>query len=94
MLPDPVRHPFGFVQNRLINRLPPEPPAPVQGLYVMECTDCHAPGTPESLPGGLCRICRSEPCVRPDDGLPANVVRGKAARLRDAIRTYKIRPAP
>ncbi|MBT2506450.1 hypothetical protein J7I98_11185 [Streptomyces sp. ISL-98] len=92
MLPDPVRHPFGFVQNRLLKRLPPEPPTPVQGQYVMECTDCHAPGTPESLPGGVCRICRGEPCV-PADGLPADVVRGRAARLRDTLRAYKFRPA-
>ncbi|MGW0313141.1 hypothetical protein [Streptomyces flavidovirens] len=93
MLPDPVRRPFGFVQNRLIDRLPPALPAPVQGRYVMECTDCHAPGTPESLAGGLCRVCRSEPYVRPDDDrLPADVVRGKAARLRDTVRTHKLRP--
>ncbi|WP_255306022.1 hypothetical protein [Streptomyces sp. Wb2n-11] len=94
MLPDPVRHPFGFVQNRLITKLPPVPPAPAQGRYVMECADCHAPGMPESLPGGVCRVCRSEPCVRRDDRLPADVVRGKAARLREALRTHKLRPAP
>ncbi|OEJ25624.1 hypothetical protein AR457_15265 [Streptomyces agglomeratus] len=91
MLPDPVRHPFGFVQNRLVKRLPPEPPAPVRGTYVMECTDCQAPGTPQSLSGGLCRICRSEPYVRPDDGrLPAEVVGGKAERLRNTVRTHKL----
>ncbi|MGW7051917.1 hypothetical protein [Streptomyces sp. NPDC054887] len=93
MLPDPVRHPFGFVQNRLISRMPPELPAPVRGRFAMLCTECHAPGTADSLPGGLCRVCRGEPYPHPDDGrLPADLVHGKAARLRDTVRTHKLRP--
>ncbi|WP_028810995.1 hypothetical protein [Streptomyces flavidovirens] len=94
LLPDPVKHPYGFVRSRLEAKLPPLPPPPVTGTYVMECTDCGAPGTPGSLPGGLCRVCRSEPRVpdRPEDGLPTEVVRGKAARLRDTVRAYRFRP--
>ncbi|MDJ0464390.1 hypothetical protein [Streptomyces sp. H27-C3] len=89
LLPDVVEYPFGFVRKRLLKKMPPEPPAPAQGRYIMECTDCHAPGPPESLPGGLCRICRSEPYVPDDDRLSADIVPGKAERLREAVRTYR-----
>ncbi|MFJ2739305.1 hypothetical protein ACIO3O_06515 [Streptomyces sp. NPDC087440] len=82
-LPQPVRHPFGFVQRRLIDEMPPELPGPVQGLIAVECTGCGVPGTAEALPGGLCGPCRSTPYeARPERGLPADVVRGKAARIR------------
>ncbi|MBT2489985.1 hypothetical protein J7E96_15965 [Streptomyces sp. ISL-96] len=87
-LPGPVGYPFGFVRARLEKQLPPRPPAPVQGRYVLECTGCQAPGTAESLPGGLCRVCRSIPYI-PQPGLPADVVRGKAERLRESVRAHK-----
>ncbi|MGW7413166.1 hypothetical protein [Streptomyces sp. NPDC054863] len=85
-LPTPVRHPFRFVQQRLINEMPPELPGPVQGLITMECTGCGVPGTADALPGGLCGPCRSVPYERPESGLPADVVRGKADRIRYEIR--------
>ncbi|GAA3488728.1 hypothetical protein [Streptomyces cremeus] len=84
-LPQPVRHPFGFVQRRLIDEMPPELPGPVQGLIAMECTGCGVPGPAEALPGGLCGPCRSTPYARPEKGLPADVVRGKAERIRREI---------
>ncbi|WP_251060154.1 hypothetical protein [Streptomyces sp. ISL-100] len=87
-LPGPVGYPFGFVRSRLEKQLPPEPPEPVQARYVLECTGCHAPGTVESLPGGLCRACRGIPYI-PQPGLPADVVRGKAERLRMSVRAHK-----
>ncbi|WP_433547342.1 hypothetical protein ACQPZG_21370 [Streptomyces sp. CA-294286] len=85
-LPRPVRHPFGFVQQRLINEMPPELPGPVQGLVHMECTGCGVPGVPEALPGGLCGPCRSVPYEPAHDGPPAEVVRGRAARIRHDLR--------
>ncbi|MGW0564174.1 hypothetical protein ACWDZ4_27110 [Streptomyces sp. NPDC003016] len=82
MLPDPVRHPFGFVQSRLIRKLPPVPPAPVQGRYVMECTDCHAPGTPESLPGSGKRSVRTGSARRPEPSWPDVITEGSRTLCR------------
>ncbi|MFD3516123.1 hypothetical protein [Streptomyces sp. NPDC058657] len=86
-LPQPVRHPFGFVQRRLIDEMPPELPGPVQGLLTMECAGCGVPGVADALPGGLCGPCRSAPyTARPERGLPADLVRGKAERIRQDLR--------
>ncbi|WP_420076851.1 hypothetical protein ACOAKG_26035 [Streptomyces sp. JL3001] len=65
-LPEQVHSPMAFVRRRLIDKLPPERPAPPTGAQpprpaprtLMECTDCGVPGRPEALPGGLCRACR------------------------------------
>ncbi|MFJ2739407.1 hypothetical protein ACIO3O_07035 [Streptomyces sp. NPDC087440] len=81
LLPGRVTHPFGFVQSRLLAKLPPEIPATPLGVPMTECVGCGAAGRPEELPGGLCRPCRSTEPVR-ECGPSPEVVRGKAARIR------------
>ncbi|MER7661250.1 hypothetical protein [Streptomyces sp. NPDC096193] len=79
-LPAQISHPYGFVRARLLTKLPPEPPAP---RMILECTDCGAPGEPESLPGGLCRTCTG------GDGLAAPLPAGvhdRVGSLRAALR--------
>ncbi|MGW7412952.1 hypothetical protein [Streptomyces sp. NPDC054863] len=86
IVPKVVHSPFAFVQAKLIRELPPELPAPRQGVRIMECSECGVPGEPATLPGGLCRPCRSQPYVPEERGLAADVVRGKAARIRYDMR--------
>jgi hypothetical protein len=86
IVPKVVHSPFRFVQTKLLRELPPPLPAPRQGALVMECAQCGTPGTPAALPGGLCRPCRSIPYPTRRTGLPADVVRGKAARIRHDMR--------
>jgi hypothetical protein len=86
VVPKVVHSPFAFVQSKLIKDLPPELPAPRQGVRIMECTGCGVPGEPAALPGGLCRPCRSQPYTGETPGLPADVVRGKANRIRHDLR--------
>ncbi|MFD9422450.1 MULTISPECIES: hypothetical protein [unclassified Streptomyces] len=65
-LPTGVDSPVGLVRDRLIRKLPPllpatpTPPAPGTAPHrlLVECTECGAPGRPESLPDGLCGPCR------------------------------------
>ncbi|MFD5352274.1 hypothetical protein [Streptomyces sp. NPDC058657] len=107
LLPPRVTHPFGFVQSRLLDKLPPElPPVPL-GVPMTECVGCGAAGRPEELPGGLCRPCRStDPvrcatgerggCGRPACADPTcrpspKAVRGKAARIRREMRVRRER---
>ncbi|MFI0983295.1 hypothetical protein ACH4SP_40590 [Streptomyces sp. NPDC021093] len=90
IVPKVVHSPFAFVQAKLIRELPPELPAPRQGVRTMECSVCHAPGEPAALPGGLCRPCRSQPYVPEERGLAADVVRGKAARIRYDMREREL----
>ncbi|WP_433546872.1 hypothetical protein ACQPZG_18680 [Streptomyces sp. CA-294286] len=102
LLPARITHPFGFVQSRLLSKLPPElPPVPL-GVAMTECVGCGAAGRPEELTGGLCRPCRStEPvrcatgehggcgrpgCTDPACGPSPRAVRGKAARIRREMR--------
>ncbi|MFJ6697151.1 hypothetical protein ACIQM4_13925 [Streptomyces sp. NPDC091272] len=86
IVPKVVHSPFAFVQAKLIKELPPELPAPRQGVRIMECSECGVAGQPAALPGGLCRVCRSRPYVPEERGLPADVVRGKADRIRYELR--------
>ncbi|MFJ6697004.1 hypothetical protein ACIQM4_13180 [Streptomyces sp. NPDC091272] len=106
LLPGRITHPFGFVQSRLLSKLPPDlPPAP-PGVAMTECVGCGAAGRPEELPGGLCRPCRStEPvrckgdrggcgrpgCTDPACGPSPKAVRGKAARIRREMRIRRER---
>ena len=83
-LPSTVHSPVGLVRKRLTDKLPPLPTAPEPSAVVPlrpECTDCGRPGTPESLPGGLCRPCRAEPALR-GVGLPGEQVRRWATLVR------------
>ncbi|MFD5749710.1 hypothetical protein [Streptomyces sp. NPDC127033] len=88
-LPLPVHYPAGFVQSRLIAKLPPEPAdmpaasAPVAA--VVECGTCRAPGRPEALSDGECGTCRGAPApVCHPAVLPPDRVRARAAEVRKA----------
>ncbi|WFB08776.1 hypothetical protein LRS74_18310 [Streptomyces sp. LX-29] len=61
-LPEAVHHPRRFLQARLTAKMPPERvlPAPRPAPVLMECAVCRAPGSPQALPGGVCRDCRGE----------------------------------
>ncbi|WP_146608324.1 hypothetical protein [Streptomyces sp. NTH33] len=91
-LPEQVRSPRGFVQRRLVDKLPPEQPAPTvppAPRALMECTDCRVPGRPEALPGGLCRACRSSGRTTPSEGptgMRPVAVRARAAEVRASMR--------
>ncbi len=94
-LPEQVRSPRGFVQRRLIEKLPPEPPfptaPPAAPCTLMECTDYRVPGRPEALPGGLCRACRSTGGTtspeQPNQMQPA-AVHARAAEVRASMRAH------
>ncbi|MBZ4319438.1 hypothetical protein [Streptomyces huiliensis] len=94
-LPDVVAAPGAFARRRLTDRMPPEPaPEPVTPhverpggpRLIMECTDCHVPGPPEALPGGLCRVCHGTPPA--DDPSPdaQDTVRRRVDELRAVVR--------
>ncbi|MFD5745976.1 hypothetical protein [Streptomyces sp. NPDC127033] len=89
-LPVPVHYPAGFVQSRLVAKLPPDPAdmpvAPGRVAAVMvECGTCRAPGRPEALSDGECGACRGAPApVRHPAALPPDRVRALAAEARSA----------
>ncbi|WP_329226622.1 MarR family transcriptional regulator [Streptomyces sp. NBC_01460] len=68
-LPAQVGSPVGIVRRRLTDKLPPYAagsPAPATTVtpkrrVLAECTECGRPGSPEALPDGLCRLCRTTP---------------------------------
>ncbi|GAB7180897.1 MarR family transcriptional regulator [Kitasatospora sp. Ki12] len=98
-LPTPVHSPVALTRRRLIDKLPPERPAPAgeatqaaqaaQPVRVPECTDCRTPCRPQALLGGLCRACRSPGGVSraapPVRHLSPAAVRRHAARVRQAM---------
>ena len=92
-LPEQVHSPRAFVRRRLVDKLPPEPPAPTlpgrAPRTLMECTDCGVPGRPEALPGGLCRACggRDGGANREAAGEQSRSVRAHVAQVRAAIRS-------
>ncbi|MFE2938674.1 hypothetical protein ACFXKG_06305 [Streptomyces sp. NPDC059255] len=89
-LPLPVHYPAGFVQSRLIAKLPPEPvDVPVVSHRAapgrVECGTCRAPGQPEAFVDGECGTCRGAPApVRHPAVLPPDRVRARAAEARSA----------
>ncbi|MFE2942072.1 hypothetical protein ACFXKG_23930 [Streptomyces sp. NPDC059255] len=89
-LPLPVHYPAGFVQSRLIAKLPPEPvDVPVVSHRAapgrVECGTCRAPGQPEAFVDGECGTCRGAPApVRDPAALPPDRVRIRAAEARSA----------
>ncbi|MFC9428360.1 hypothetical protein [Streptomyces sp. NPDC056987] len=89
-LPVPVHYPAGFVQSRLIAKLPPEPAdmpvAPHRVTpAVVECGTCRAPGQPEAFVDGECGACRGAPApVCHPAALPPDRVRAHAAEARSA----------
>lgn len=85
-LPPHVHSPGALARSRLVAKLPPEPSGvPLQlpvARRLLECTDCGVPGSPEALPGGVCRTCRGEPVPSDADEVDAEVVRARVALLR------------
>ncbi|MGI5338033.1 hypothetical protein ACQEVS_11850 [Streptomyces sp. CA-181903] len=97
-LPDVITAPGAFARRRLTDRMPPEAvaahpeqqPAPRR---IMECTNCHDPGAPEALPGGLCRVCHG---TAPDTGPSPeteDAVRRRVDELRAVVRDRPRAPA-
>jgi len=98
-LPPIVYCAAGFVERRLLDKLPPERvlPGPRTVLRTLECGECGVPGTPEALLGGLCRPCRG-PSPAPPLGPPGAVqppgVRDRMNAVRAGLvprseRTYR-----
>ncbi|CAM5371286.1 hypothetical protein SALBM311S_02590 [Streptomyces alboniger] len=90
-LPGRVRSPRAFVGRRLVDKMPPELPAPEErrsrrASLIMECTECRVPGRPEALPGGLCRACRGGTTAEAQRALPPTAVHVRAAQVRGAMR--------
>ncbi|MFI9718379.1 hypothetical protein ACIHFE_01810 [Streptomyces sp. NPDC052396] len=84
---EPIHCPGAFVRRRLVDKLPPElsVSVPVSRTRILECTGCGIPGTPQALPGGLCRICHGgEPSAV--DPAHAAAVHRRVDGLRAAIR--------
>ncbi|MEV0370365.1 hypothetical protein AB0I10_11135 [Streptomyces sp. NPDC050636] len=100
-LPDEVSSPGAFIRTRLTSKLPPEPsraPKPTPShRWLVECTNCGAPGRPEALPGGLCCSCRDEAPPQPTGPLTPTEVHARATGLRTAAglpaRPRQISPA-
>ncbi|MFI8001666.1 hypothetical protein [Streptomyces sp. NPDC086010] len=91
-LPTPVHHAASLVRRRLVDKLPPERPAPgprTVVLRTLECGECRAPGSPEALQGGLCGICRGEAgageAARPHGTVPTEGVPGRMATVRAGL---------
>lgn len=91
-LPTPVHSPAAFTRRRLLDKMPPERPAPApQAARIPECTGCRTPCRPQALLGGLCRACRSPGGINraapPPSRLSPAAVRRHAARIRQAMAT-------
>ncbi|MFD5318978.1 hypothetical protein [Streptomyces sp. NPDC127098] len=85
-LPREVFSARGIAHRRLTEKLPPDPvrpPAEPSVQRILECTVCNAPGRPAALPGGLCRPCRGEPALPPEQ--PRVNVSSHAARIRAVL---------
>ncbi|MFF5727858.1 MarR family transcriptional regulator [[Kitasatospora] papulosa] len=98
-LPAQVDSPVGLVRRRLTDKLPPQltsstapaTAAVTRGRRLLaECTECGRPGTPEALPDGLCRGCRtaaSDTTPTAPAGPPAERdVHALVSRLRELTR--------
>ncbi|MFF4400444.1 hypothetical protein [Streptomyces sp. NPDC001480] len=84
-LPTPVHHPAALLHRRLTTKLPPVP-APRPPLRVLECAECHTPGPPEALPGGLCGACRGDRSpARLNTPLSPSAVQVRAGEIRAAM---------
>ncbi|MFI0742203.1 hypothetical protein ACH4PU_29650 [Streptomyces sp. NPDC021100] len=96
-LPDVIAAPGAFARRRLTDRMPPEgtAPRPEQPAprRIMECTNCRVPGPPETLPGGLCRVCHGT-APHPDPSHEAeDAVRRRVGELRAVVRDRPRLPA-
>ncbi|MEU5170058.1 MarR family transcriptional regulator [Streptomyces mutomycini] len=93
-LPAQVGSPVGLVRRRLTDKLPPHAagsPAPAtvsapKRRLLAECTECGRPGSPEALPDGLCRPCRTTPPEAPAAPPAERDVNALVNQLRDLTR--------
>lgn len=93
-LPAQVGSPVGLVRRRLTDKLPPltaSSPAPATTVapkrrVLAECTECGRPGSPEALPDGLCRPCRTTPPEAPAAPPAERDVRSLVGQLRELTR--------
>ncbi|MFJ4842825.1 MarR family transcriptional regulator [Streptomyces sp. NPDC088746] len=91
-LPAQVGSPVGLVRRRLTDKLPPHAaPSPAATVtpkrrLVAECTECGRPGSPEALPDGLCRPCRTTPQEAPVTPPAERDVHALVGQLRDLTR--------
>ncbi|MEU9062988.1 MarR family transcriptional regulator [Streptomyces sp. NPDC048430] len=93
-LPAQVGSPVGLVRRRLTDKLPPlltSTPAPATASapkrrLLAECTECGRPGSPEALPDGLCRPCRTTPSEAPAAPPAERDVHALVGQLRDLTR--------
>ncbi|MFJ6855059.1 MarR family transcriptional regulator [Streptomyces sp. NPDC091271] len=93
-LPAQVGSPVGLVRRRLTDKLPPQvtsSPAPAttaapKRRLLAECTECGRPGSPEALPDGLCRPCRTTPPETPSTAPAERDVHALVGQLRDLTR--------
>ncbi|WP_040891402.1 hypothetical protein, partial [Streptomyces mobaraensis] len=101
-LPDVIAAPGAFARRRLTDRMPPEGAAPrpegPSPRRIAECTNCHVPGPPEALPGGLCRVCHgtapgTDPSPEAEDAVRRRVDELRAV-VRDRPRTPARPPKP
>ncbi|WP_405898414.1 MarR family transcriptional regulator [Streptomyces sp. NBC_00727] len=96
-LPEAVDSPVGFVRRRLVDKLPPQLPAPAPQAaparhLMIECADCRTPGPPEVFRDGLCGPClrsahapAADPAPEEDSGAGCDV-QGHVRRIREQLR--------
>ncbi|MDX3057417.1 MarR family transcriptional regulator [Streptomyces sp. NE06-03E] len=93
-LPAQVGSPVGLVRRRLADKLPPlvasspthaTTDTPKRRLLA-ECTECGRPGSPEALPDGLCRPCRTTPQEASTAPPAERDVHALVGQLRDLTR--------
>ncbi|SED33475.1 hypothetical protein SAMN05216483_3622 [Streptomyces sp. 2131.1] len=100
-LPEAVDSPVGFVRRRLVDKLPPQLPAPAPASaaqdgparhLMIECADCRTPGPPEVFRDGLCGPClrsthspAADPAPEKDPGAGCDV-QGHVQRIREQLR--------
>ncbi|MGW2562464.1 hypothetical protein ACWCXB_25075 [Streptomyces sp. NPDC001514] len=82
-LPEQVHSPGAFARRRLIDKMPPPAPVRPPRRALVECTGCGVPGTPQTLPDGVCDGCRVP--LEPED------VRRRVAALRGELSPSKYR---
>ncbi|MBC2878484.1 MULTISPECIES: flagellar biosynthesis protein FlhF [Streptomyces] len=97
-LPDVVAAPGAFARRRLTDRMPPEGAAPRPERQpaprrIVECTNCHVPGPPEALPGGLCRVCHGTAPAAGPSPEAEDAVRRRVDELRAVVRDRPRAPA-
>ncbi|WP_371776944.1 hypothetical protein [Streptomyces sp. NBC_01438] len=90
-LPPRIHHAAALIRRRLLDKLPPvreASPTPRVVLRTLECRECRAPGSAQSMPGGLCGNCRGNPEPAPNgpaDAVPAHSVRARMSAVRAGL---------